>query len=270
MGTIDKQTPIRRLAILIVSIILSSISVFAQSTKIQVLELRNYLLKPGQRDYFIDSFEIKIMDTLNARGNYVLGQYRVKNAPDNFFWIRGFNDMTSRLEAMKGFYSSEYWKQHVSIPIKYVAGYTNVYLLKPLNISNKKVDSTAGFDADWFGKQKGLAVVDFYVANEMRNQLIDFVATSYDSVMHASGVKDVAYWLSETTPNDYPDLPVFQDKNLLVAISFFKDELSYNTTKKRIQSSMNEEQKSKMNRIVTTKTTWILYPTKKSFGSKTK
>ena len=85
MSTIDKQTPIRRLAILIISIILSTISLFAQSTKIQVLELRNYLLKPGQRDYFIDSFEIKIMDTLNARGNYVLGQYRVKDAPETFF-----------------------------------------------------------------------------------------------------------------------------------------------------------------------------------------
>jgi hypothetical protein len=33
---------------------------------------------------------------------------------------------------------------------------------------------------------------------------------------------------------------------------------------------MNEELKFKMNGIVTTKTTWILYPTKKSFANKTK
>ena len=270
MNTFINKTIHCKVVSFIICILLSCTFLNAQSRKVEIIELRNYLLRPGQRDYFIDSLEIKIMDTLNARGNYVLGQYRVKDAPDNFFWIRGFNDMTSRLEALKGFYSSEYWKKHVSIPIKYVLGYTNVYLLKPLNISDKKVDSKAGFEMDWFGKQKGLAVVDFYIANEMRTQLIDFVSTFYDSIMRTSGVKDVSYWISEPTPNDFPDLPVFQDKNLLVTITFFKDELQYINTMKKIESSMNEEQKFKMNGIVTTKTTWVLFPTKKSFSSKVK
>ena len=270
MSTIHKQAFNYKLAFSIVCILLSSISLHAQSKEVKVIELRNYLMKPGQRDYFIDSFEIKIMDTLNARGNYVLGQYRVRDAPDNFLWIRGFGNMTTRLEAMKGFYSSEYWKQNVSIPIKYVVGYTNVYLLKPLNVYNKRIDSISGFETEWFGRQKGIAVVDLYIANEMRSELIDFVTTTYDSIIHASGVKDISYWIRETTPNNYPDLPVFQDKNLLLTIAFFKDEPQYNAIKKSIQSSMSEEQKLKMNRIVTTKTTWVLYPTKKSFRSKTK
>jgi hypothetical protein len=262
MNTIIHKTIHCKVVSFIICILLSSTFLNAQSRKVEIIELRNYLLRPGQRDYFIDSLEIKIIDTLNARGNYVLGQYRIKDAPDNFLWIRGFNDMTSRLEALNGFYSSEYWKKHVSIPRKYVVGYTNV--------SNRKVDSTAGFEMDWFGRQKGLAVVDFYVANEMRTQLVDFVSTFYDSAMRASGVKDVSYWISESTPNDYPNLPVFQDKNLLVTITFFKDELQYNNTKKKIEKSMNEEQKFRMNRIITTKTTWVLFPTKKSFSNKVK
>ena len=270
MNIISNQTIHCKVVTFIICFLLTWTSLNAQSRKVEVIELRNYLLKPGQRDYFIDSLEIKIMDTLNARGSYVLGQYRVKDAPDNFLWIRGFNDMTSRLEALKGFYSSEYWKKLVRIPIKYVVGYTNVYLLKPLTISNKKVDTNTGFEMVWFGKQKGLAVVDFYVANEMRTQLVDFVSTFYDSAMRASGVKDVSYWISESTPNDYPNLPVFQDKNLLVTITFFKDELQYNNTKKKIETSMNEEQKFRMNRIITTKTTWVLFPTKKSFSNKVK
>jgi hypothetical protein len=251
-------------------VLLSYTSLHAQSGKVKVIELRNYLIKTGYRDYFIDFFENIAIDTLNARKNYVLGQYRVKGSPNNFLWIRGFDDMASRPEALDRFYSSNYWKQHENIPLTYVAGYTNVHLLKPLNLFDKRTDSTSGFEMDWFGKQKGLAVVDFYVANEMRTQWIDFVATYYDSVMRASGVKDVSYWISETSPNNFPSLPVFQDKNLLVTITFFKDELQYNNTKKKIESSMNEEDKFEMNRILTTKTTWILLPTKKSFSSKIK
>lgn len=270
MRTSSNQTIHRNAVFIIIWILLSCSSLHAQSRKVKVIELRNYLIKTGYRDYFIDFFEHIAVDTLNARGNYVLGQYRVKGSPNSFFWIRGFDDMTSRPEALEAFYSSSYWKQHESVPLTYVAGYTNVYLLKPLNLTDKRTDSTSGFEMDWFGKQKGLAVVDFYVANEMRTQWIDFVATYYDSVMRASGVKEVSYWISETSPNNFPSLPVFQDKNLLVTITFFKDELQYNNTKKKIESSMNEKDKFDMNRILTTKTTWVLLPTKKSFSSKIK
>lgn len=218
-------------------------------------------MKPGQRDHFIDSFEIKIMDSLTGRGSYVFGQYKVKDAPDNFLWIRGFDDMTSRKTALEAFYTSTFWEQHVRIPQRYVLGYTNAHLLKPLAIGNKKIDSSGAFETDWFGKTKGLAVIDFYVANEMRNLLLEAMATMYDSVMHAAGVKDISYWISEPIRNDYP-LPVFQDNNLLVTITFFKDESQYNATQKKIKAIMSEEQKFTMKRVVTTKTTLVLFPTK--------
>lgn len=265
MYVISKQPNNCIVMFFIISLLLSSDLLQAQSKKVKVIELRNYLMRPGQRDRFIDSFEAKILDTLNGRGNYVLGQYRLKNAPDDFVWFRGFYDMSSRLRALEGFYTSPYWQKHVSIPQKYVLGYTNVYLLKPLSILNKSIDTTYAFETARFDKQNGLTVVDFYVANERRNQLLDFVATIYDSVMHVSGVKDFSYWISETAPNDYPNLPVFQDKNLLVIITFFKSEPEYKAALKRIESGMSEEQRFQMKRLVSTKATWVLYPTKKSF-----
>ena len=253
-----------RLGFFVIGTLIPSICINAQSKNIKVIELRNYLLRPGQRDNFIDSFEVKIMDSLNGRRNYVLGQYRVRDAPDNFLWIRGFDDMASRKTALEGFYTSKYWEQLVNIPRKYVMNYTNVYLLKPLRIADRKMDSTVTIGTDWFGKPKGLAVVDFYVANEMRNLLLEFFTTTYDSVLHAAGVKDISYWMSETAPNDYP-LPAFQDKNLLVTITFFNNQSQYIGTKSRIEEIMNEEQKFRMNRLVTTKTSWVLYPTEKPF-----
>ncbi len=112
--------------------------------------------------------------------------------------------------------------------------------------------------------------MSFFIANEMRNQLIDFVANKYDSVVRIAGVKDISYWISETEPNNYPDLPVFQDKNLLVSISHYQDLADYHAAVKRIEESLNEEEKFTFGRLVTTRATWTLYPTERTFTSKRK
>lgn len=233
---------------------------------VQVIELRNYMLRPGKRDSFIMEFENKILDTLNGRGNYVLGQYRVKGAEDNFLWIRGFHDMQSRFNAMKGFYSCKYWEEHVWIPIAYVLNYTNVHLLKPVDIDAKNNASAVGFECDWFGKPKGIAVIDYYyAANGWLDRLVEFMRVKYDPVLRASGINNVSYWISEQAINDYPDLPVYQDKNLLVTISFYENEQAYEDASKKIYASMSEEIRNEMLGIVPTKTTLVLHPTDLSF-----
>lgn len=231
---------------------------------VQVIELRNYLMRPGHRDEFITGFEDKIIDTLNARGNLVLGQFIVKGSPDNFFWIRGFKDMQSRLKCLKGFYSSEYWSKHVYIPIAHVINYNNVYLLKPVDILSGKMDSVK-FNVDWFGKEKGIAVVEFIVANERLSQLLNFMGTKLDPITRTAGVRNISYWISELTPNNYPDLPAFQDKNLLVSISFYQSETEYNTVMQKVMSNLTDDLKFEMLGYITTKTTMILYPTAKSY-----
>ena len=250
--------------ILIIFLWVCSLSTFAQDVK--TIELRNYLIRPGQRDNYITAFETKLVDTLNLMKNYVFGQFRVKDAQDNFVWIRGFESMDSRKEGLKKFFSSDFWARNQSVPGKYLLNYMNVYLLRPFDIYDQ--DNLKPFKGEWFGKPKGVVVVDFYVANDRRPQLIAFVKSKYDSIVRAAGVNNISYWVSEPEPNNYPDLPVFQDKNLLVSISIFKDEKTYKSINENIVRSMGTELMYKMLRIVTTKTTWVLYPTDKSFTSK--
>jgi len=85
--------------------------VTAAGQPIKVLELRNYVTKPGQRDKFISYFEANFIDSQNAIGGYILGQFRVKDADDNFFWMRGFKDMASRSRYLPEFYRGPFWKQ---------------------------------------------------------------------------------------------------------------------------------------------------------------
>ena len=275
MGHIARQSALTTILILTTMLFsLTSQSQVQQKLKlgknerfVQVIELRNYLMRPGHHDEFIAGFEDKIMDTLNARGNLVLGQFTVKDSPDNFFWIRGFKDMQSRLKCLKGFYSSEYWSRHVYIPQAHVINYNNVYLLKPVDSLSGKRDSI-NYNVDWFGKQKGIAVVEFIVANERLNQLLNFMGTKFDPIVRTAGVRNISYWISELTPNDYPDLPAFQDKNLLVCISFYQSETEYNTVLQKVQSNLTDDLKFEMLGYITTKTTIILYPTAKSFAVK--
>ena len=232
--------------------------------KIKVLELRNYLIRPGQRDSFIEYFENFFIQSQNILGGYTLGQYKVKGADDNFFWIRGFHDMKSRNEFLNDFYYGPVWKEHKAVANPMLLNNDNVHLLKPLNIADNSNDAI-GFNSNWFGKEKGIAVIDYFISNQKLPKLIEFVKTKYCPILKSAGMVDISFWISETEPNEFTALPVFQDKNLLVSISFYKDELEYQAKLKDVETKMNYELKTEMLDLVTIKNTLIIYPTNKSF-----
>lgn len=233
---------------------------------IKVIELRDYLIKSGRRDEFINLFEENFTRSQNVLGGYTLGQYRVKGAGDNFFWIRGFKDMPARNKFLNDFYyGSPVWKQHKSAANSMLLNNDNVHLLKPLNLKDGSNNAESGFNSNWFGQEKGVAVVDFYTSNTKLGKLIEFVKKKYVAILHTSKIENTSFWTSETAPNDFTALPVFQDKNLLVQITFYKNELEYQIKMKDAAARMDDELKSEMADLVTIKNTLIIYPTEKSF-----
>ena len=230
-----------------------------ENQPIKVIELRNYMIKAGQRDQFIDYFEDNFIHAQNELGGYTLGQYRIKHAHDNFFWIRGFDDMDSRKKFLEDFYYGSFWKAHKTIPNSLLVNNDNVHLLKPLDIYDNKEASV--FNSNWFAKQKGIAVVDYFIANQKLGKLVDFFKTKYVHLLKTAGIEEISFWVSETRENDFTALPVFQDKNLLVSISFYKDELAYQSACNQLEKNITGEQKTEMLDIVTTRQTLIIYPT---------
>jgi hypothetical protein len=234
---------------------------------IKVIELRNYLVRQGRRDEFINLFEENFTRSQNILGGYTLGQYRVKGADDNFFWIRGFKDMSVRNKFLNDFYyRSPVWKQHKSAANSMLLNNDNVHLLKPLNLKDSSNDTGFSFNTNWFGQEKGVAVVDFYTSNTKLEKLIEFVRRKYAAILSTFKIENTSFWISETTPNDFTGLPVFQDRNLLVQITFYKNEFEYQAKMKDVDSRMNDELKSEMADLVTIKNTLIIYPTEKSFS----
>jgi hypothetical protein len=238
---------------------------------IKVIELRNYVVRQGRRDEFINLFEENFTRSQNILGGYTLGQYRVKGAENNFFWIRGFKDMTARHKFLNDFYyGSPAWLRHKSAANSMLLNNDNVHLLKPLNLKDASDDAEPDFNTNWFGQEKGVAVVDFYTSNTKLEKLIGFVKKKYAAILSHSGIEKTSFWTSETTLNEFPALPVFQDKNLLVQITFYKNESEYRIRMKDTDSAMNDDLKSEMADLVTVKNTLVIYPTAKSFSLRKK
>jgi hypothetical protein len=70
-----------------------------------VIELRQYTMKPGRRDDLIAMFEERFIETQEAQGIHVLGQFRDRDRPNYFVWMRGFADMPARAAGLDGFYT---------------------------------------------------------------------------------------------------------------------------------------------------------------------
>ncbi|HYC27561.1 MAG TPA: hypothetical protein VEB42_02080, partial [Chitinophagaceae bacterium] len=218
---------------------------FSKDRDISVLEIRNYLLKPGARETFIKYFQDNFIESQNQLGGYVLGQYRVKGFEDNFCWFRGYADMASRSKYLPAFYHGFFWKERRSVANSMLLNNDNVYLLKPV---------APGGSVKFKIAHTGITVIDLYIANGKLDKLIDAYFRKCIPVLEANGITDYSVWTSELTGNDFPALPVFQDKNLMVTITFYKDELEY---AEKMRLPMDDE----LHDIITIKNTLILYPT---------
>ena len=96
-----------------------------------VLELRQYKLHPGQRDVLIALFEREFIESQEALGMRLVGQFRDRNDPRRFTWIREFPNMPDRERALKAFYSGPVWARHREAANATLEDNDNVLLLRP-------------------------------------------------------------------------------------------------------------------------------------------
>src|SRR5260221_10260881 len=96
-----------------------------------ITEVRKYTMKPGRRDDLIALFEEHFIEGQEAEGMRIIGQFRNRNHPDQFVWMRGFADMEARRKALEGFYFGPIWKAHRAAANDTIIDSDNVLLLKP-------------------------------------------------------------------------------------------------------------------------------------------
>lgn len=96
-----------------------------------VVELRQYTLRPGQRDVLVELFDREFVESQEAAGIELIGQFRDLDRPDRFVWLRGFPDMERRQRALEAFYGGPVWKAHSAAANATMVDVDDVLLLRP-------------------------------------------------------------------------------------------------------------------------------------------
>jgi quinol monooxygenase YgiN len=218
-----------------------------------VVELRQYTLKPGQRDVLIDLFEREFIESQEATGMRVIGTFRDLNNPDRFVWLRGFSDMAARAQGLQEFYGGPVWKAHREAANATMTDSDNALLLRPAR-------SNAGFSvADVARPLRGstntarglLAATIYHLEGATASDFADFFERELRPIVEQSAATIVASFVTENHPNTFPRLPVRDDANVFVWFSLFADRAALDEHVKVFADLMRERQlAAKLSRLI--------------------
>jgi len=173
---------------------------------IGVVELRQYTLHPGARDGLIELFDRELVETQEACGMTVIGQFRDLDRPDRFVWLRGFANMDGRRRALGAFYSGPTWAEHGPAANVTMIDFDDVLLLAPLVLP--QLTGTRPTDAE--PTRLAITVHDLHHSDQVAPGAIGLLET-LDAVNTYPGlpIRDgdpVVVRIGHTPPADVPAL----------------------------------------------------------------
>jgi hypothetical protein len=225
--------------------------------KIRVIEFRNYLLRPGMFGRFRDLFDREFVHPMSELGGFTLGQYKIENDADRFVWIRGFEDMDTRLRFLNDFYlESDVWSTFKNEANSMIVNSDNVHLLRPL-AEGGHLDHTTFVPRSVLRKRNDVLLADFYVCNGRLEQTIELFEQR--PFLNDHDVFDTTSWVGEMSENKFTRLPAFQDKNLLVMMTTFPSRSEYASRIKAIDEP-EASLKYTMLEYITTRHRLVLFP----------
>lgn len=183
----------------------------------RVVELRQYTLHPGRREALIELFDRAFVDTQEAVGIRVLGQFREVDDPDRFVWLRGFADMAARGDALPAFYGGPAWAEHRNAANATMIDSDDVLLLRPA----------------WDGAALPVQSRDDPAAPGLLRVLVFHLKAPADETLLAlcrgmagADARLQAWYVTESAGNNFPRLPLREGEPVLVALAVFGEPAS--------------------------------------------
>jgi hypothetical protein len=187
------------------------------------VELRQYTLRPGQRDVLIDLFDREFIESQEADGMAIVGQFRDLDDPDRFTWIRGFASMPARARGLASFYGGPAWKAHSAAANATMVDSDNVLLLRP-------VTARSGFPAPAAARPAAghaqpppsrILVTLYYRDRPFDQAFADFFDRQACPVLIGAGATPLACLQTEHAENTFPALPVRTGENVFAWLARF-------------------------------------------------
>ncbi|MDR0184468.1 NIPSNAP family protein [Lysobacter arvi] len=189
-----------------------------------VIELRQYTMRPARRDELIELFEREFIESQEAVGMHVIGQFRDLDAPDRFVWLRGFADMAVRAEALTGFYGGPTWKRHREAANATMIDSDDVLLLRPARTGAGFAPPSKPRDPHDAGSSRGLIEAGICLLDAPAED--GFLARFERDLaprLHAAGAELIGLYVTEPSANTFPRLPVREGEPVLVWFARFDD-----------------------------------------------
>lgn len=194
-----------------------------------VVELRQYTLKPGKRETLIDLFDREFIESQEATGMTIIGQFRDLDRPDMFVWLRGFDGMDARKEALASFYGGPIWAAHRDTANATMIDSDDVLLLKPawpgagVDLSGLQRPSPAEQENS-IKENRLVGIVTIQIHHLKSGTETGFAsrfAAEAAPLMAAAGVRLLAAFVTEHAENSFPRLPVRASENVFVSVTRF-------------------------------------------------
>ena len=204
-----------------------------------IMELRMYTLHTGRRDELIRLFEREFVETQEAVGIQVIGQFYDLDDPNRFIWLRGFNDMSARAASLQAFYGGPIWKAHRDAANATMIDSDNVLLLhRPHETCGFSFKDTHRPPLGSRAKQDGFAAAMIYYFDAPVDS--EFISTFENTIRPAiveTGASILAYFITEDSPNTFPALPVREGEYGFVWFGGFPDQDAYKSHLSKLRES---------------------------------
>jgi hypothetical protein len=187
-----------------------------------VVELRQYTLHRGRRDALIDLFDREFVESQEALGIAVLGQFRDLGDADRFVWLRGFAGMPARRAALQAFYGGPVWQRHRDAANATMIDSDDVLLLRPAFAGSGFVHDAARRGRRGAAHGVVTATIRTYAAAPDGETLAHFRRRIAPAI-ERSGGELLAVLVTEAAINDYPRLPVREGEHVLAWFARFGD-----------------------------------------------
>jgi hypothetical protein len=194
-----------------------------------IVELRQYTLHPGKRDVLIDLFDREFVESQEALGMKVIGQFRDLHNPNRFVWLRGFQDMPSRAQALKDFYGGPVWKAHREVANTTMIDSDNVLLLHPatpasgFSLANRERPRPDSNET----RSELIVATIYYFDAPVDAGLVEFFEKTVKPAVIGSGATVLAFLVTEHSENTFPALPVREGENVFAWFARFNDPAAY-------------------------------------------
>ncbi|GAB3883118.1 NIPSNAP family protein [Microbispora bryophytorum subsp. camponoti] len=198
-----------------------------KAVRCPIVELRQYTLHPGQRDVLIDLFDREFVETQEATGITVLGQFRDLDDPDRFVWLRGFEDMPRRAKALESFYGGPIWRAYRDEANATMIDSDDVLLLRPASARGGfpiPVDARPALGGPSGSPRSLILATIWHGVGPFDDAFVDFFERRVRPVLTETGGEPLAYLRSEHAPNTFPALPVRTGEEVFVWFARFADE----------------------------------------------